>query len=248
MESFLIVIFIMFVTFAMRKGRFDALDKGRNGRRTVSSGEPAFKPDRRLTREIDDRRTKERRTAAPGTAGQLENMQDDNGNGQAGQTSFAESYREDPAQTAGMKGRRSTVPASGRSSILEADDELNEMLAARRNRIQKADSAEGGSPDEEMTLLDMMFAGRAKKRSIGNLSGQAAWKHRAEKGASSGGLSGIFAGFEDRGNDWLAKQIQEEEHAKRRIMSDMLSLKVEHEQKHDGIHKNVIGRGKRRQI
>ena len=219
MESFLLVIFIMFVTFAMRKGRFDAIEKGRGRRNTFTGGEPAFKPDRKLTREIDKRRTQGPASNASGTGY----------NG--GQTSFAEDYHEDPAAVAGMKGRTSTVPSTGRSSILEADDELNEMLAARRKK-----------PDgSEMNMLDMLFAnGGVNRRGKG---GMAAY-HKDAKGTKAGGLNGIFEGFEDRGGDWLAMQIRDEERAKARIMSDMMSLKIEHEKEHAGIHKNIIGRRK----
>ena len=132
------------------------------------------------------------------------------------QESFSERYREDPAATAGMTGRTSTVPATGRSAILEADGDLNEMLAGRKYHTPGKDTTEG-------SLLDTIFAGGGRKK------------------ASRLKDSSLFAGFEDRQNDWLARQLREEQHLKARMMSDMMSLKMEHERKHKQENR-VIGK------
>ena len=122
--------------------------------------------------------------------------------------SFSERYREDPAATAGMTGRTSSVPAAGRSAILEADGDLDEMLAGRKYHTPGKDITEGGG------FLDTVFAGTGRKK------------------GSRLKDSSLFAGFEDRQNDWLARQLREEQHLKARMMSDMMSLKMEHERKH----------------
>ncbi len=116
--------------------------------------------------------------------------------------SFSERYREDPAQTAGMKGRTSTVPASGRSAILEADNDLDNMLAGRKFHVPGKDSSYGSR-----------FA-------------------RADRSVNRFKDSSFFEGLEDRQNDWLARQLREEQRSKARMMSDMMSLKLEHEKNH----------------
>ena len=122
-------------------------------------------------------------------------------------TGFAEQYREDPAMAAGMKGRKSTVPAAGRSAILESDGELDSMLAGRKKHTPGKDTAEQAG-----IFGAQIFGGKNNRSRLKD--------------------SSLFAGFEDRQNDWLARQLREEQRAKARIMSDMMSLKLEHEREH----------------
>lgn len=122
-------------------------------------------------------------------------------------TGFAEQYREDPAMAAGMKGRKSTVPATGRSAILESDGELDSMLAGRKRHTPGKDTAE-----QSGIFGAQIFAGKNTRSRLKD--------------------SSLFIGFEDRQNDWLARQLREEQRAKARIMSDMMSLKLEHEREH----------------
>jgi hypothetical protein len=50
--------------------------------------------------------------------------------------------------------------------------------------------------------------------------------------------SGINAlGIEDRENDWLARQLREEAEIKKRMYSDMATLKQEHIAEHGRIHR-----------
>ena len=122
-------------------------------------------------------------------------------------TGFAGQYREDPAMAAGMKGRKSTVPAAGRSAILESDGELDSMLAGRKKHTPGKDTAE-----QSGIFGAQIFAGKNTRSRLKD--------------------SSLFIGFEDRQNDWLARQLREEQRAKARIMSDMMSLKLEHEREH----------------
>lgn len=131
-------------------------------------------------------------------------------------TGFAEQYHEDPAAAAGMKGRKSAVPAAGRSAILEADGELDSMLAGRKRHTPGKDTAE-----QNGIFGAQIFGGKNNRSRLKD--------------------SSLFAGFEDRQNDWLARQLREEQRAKVRIMSDMMSLKVEHEKNHRR-ENMVIGR------
>ena len=188
MSSIITLFIVLCLVIITRRNRSGRISKTKE---TLQQGGPALSPGRKLARQMEEMRN----------------------NGQSG---FAEEYREDPAQVAGMKGRSSTVPASGRSSILEADDELDSMLAGRKRKTPGKDSTEG------ISMLDAFFSGAGSR--------QNGLKDKSQ-----------FAGFEDRQNDWLARQLREEQAAKRRVMSDMMSLKIEHEKDHRRINK-IIGK------